>query len=95
MNKFEFQSLLYWIGYSNELSECDKSLHYEVSILVVLDWVFKPGLPGPIAYNSLWFQSLLYWIGYSNWGGRLKRGHQWPFQSLLYWIGYSNWRAWN
>ena len=36
-----FQSLLYWIGYSNRKKESIRAAKCGVSILVVLDWVFK------------------------------------------------------
>ena len=37
-----FQSLLYWIGYSNAPGVSLGEYRNKVSILVVLDWVFKP-----------------------------------------------------
>ena len=61
-----------------------------VSILVVLDWVFKPATaPQGPAYEPV-FQSLLYWIGYSNDAPIRRPARRQLFQSLLYWIGYSN-----
>ena len=37
-----------------------------VSILVVLDWVFKRRAVSVRRFTNVVFQSLLYWIGYSN-----------------------------
>ena len=62
-----------------------------VSILVVLDWVFKLGSCRTQQTAYCRFQSLLYWIGYSNGLARLcASAFVCRFQSLLYWIGYSN-----
>ena len=86
-----FQSLLYWIGYSNHRERRVVVVRMQVSILVVLDWVFKrAGIADRVLCIER-FQSLLYWIGYSNSvNRRIGNAHASVFQSLLYWIGYSN-----
>ena len=91
VHSWAFQSLLYWIGYSNYQSvfiilfihgrfnpcciglgiqTCRFLVEYSsipvVSILVVLDWVFKPSSSAEESTSFSLFQSLLYWIGYSN-----------------------------
>ena len=91
LNPRRFQSLLYWIGYSNNtrlrkfahqsirFNPCCIGLGIQtwlfflaylcpknVSILVVLDWVFKLAVRAERGKGGGLFQSLLYWIGYSN-----------------------------
>ena len=66
------------------------SLLCDVSILVVLDWVFKQKDYGYFRKSLKKFQSLLYWIGYSNELQEICVERNTLFQSLLYWIGYSN-----
>ena len=100
MHAPEFQSLLYWIGYSNAVggvynqlkgfcfNPCCIGLGIQtaemvavaycaswVSILVVLDWVFKLELNTVQKPKNNWFQSLLYWIGYSNAAAEAAAAH--------------------
>ena len=112
---FSFQSLLYWIGYSNHFSSSLKRIAwhsfnpcciglgiqtvccrvrggvvYEVSILVVLDWVFKPyELPVQCVGLLVSILVVLDWV-FKPPTSFAAFTQSFTFQSLLYWIGYSN-----
>ena len=85
-----FQSLLYWIGYSNIEVTHDTLLFLVVSILVVLDWVFKRGCGVGINMFCVSFNPCCIGLGIQTRDAGKVSLAELLFQSLLYWIGYSN-----
>ena len=63
-----FQSLLYWIGYSNSMSNRSFSLEIKSFNPCCIGLGIQTAADDPYRLRYGWFQSLLYWIGYSNAG---------------------------
>ena len=60
-----FQSLLYWIGYSNGFMRCASSSDIRFNPCCIGLGIQTIAQKPPGLFRD-WFQSLLYWIGYSN-----------------------------
>ena len=61
----KFQSLFYWITYSYLFISCSSSLSSDVSILILLDYLFLFFMMKLTTLDIRMFQSLFYWITYS------------------------------
>ena len=64
-----------------------------VSILVVLDWVFKPSGLSAVVVPYFCFNPCCIGLGIQTVCGGADWERPVKFQSLLYWIGYSNSRS--
>ena len=85
-----FQSLLYWIGHSDKCPARCCSPMSDVSILVVLDWAFRPRFERRRRNPRI--VSILVVL---DWAFRqtdmiIEKPRNPRFQSLLYWIGHSD-----
>ena len=64
-NSSKFQSLFYWITFSDIKHRWKRTFCLPVSILVLLDFLFGLGIGGLVPFFIL-FQSLFYWITLSD-----------------------------
>ena len=84
-----FQSLLYWIGYSNLQSAMTTFAHFWFQSLLYWIGYSNPAESHPSAEPGRQFQSLLYWIGYSNnrmAAGRRLATHRVSILVVLDWV---------